>query len=1271
MLRAANARISDALGVEVHIRDFSLRLSRVTPTLELYDVVVNGAPPYPDPPVLHINRVAIGARIISIFHRKWYLADLVIDHPVLRLLVDANENTNLPKGSRSIKGIFGVGIRRVTLRQGEIYFNDRKNVLDASLRDVELQSSFDAARTKYSGNLSYRDGEIHLQNLSPMLHSLEAEFEATLKQLALKRVTVTTKTSTLSLSATVDDYTHPQISGTYQASLDLVELRQILRDPTLPVGVLKLAGSGRFQNNPERSLLQMLSVEGSVASSAMQFHTAKMHTTVRNVTAQYSLQRGDLDIRTLKAQLFGGAVTGSYAMHDVATTQQSNLHAELQDVALSELETLASPSTPQHFQVDGTGNLTLDATWSKAFNTLVAHVDGNLKGNIAPAGGSRSVPLDGDIDVRYSAAANEVTFAESFFRMPQTLVKLDGKVGKRALLRVQLHSNDLQEVEAAANVFGIAREPLGLFGAASFEGTVQGSTAAPQIAGQFASPMLRIKGTEWRTVRAFIDAAPSHLIVRSGELRTADDAGRVTFNANVTLDQWSYRKTNPLQIDLNATQFSVEDLKRLTGLHAPITGTLSARVSLRGSQLSPVGQATANLTRATVAGEPVQSVRLSLQGNGDEVRGHLGVWMAAGNAQGDVRYFPKQNAYDGQLRATDVRLDQLEMVRSRNIRITGALNLSAKSSGTLDNPALDFTAHAPQLDVENQSLRNVKLQANIANHVANVLLDLDSQALSAFVRGRGTVQLTGDYFADATLDAPSLPLKPLLAIYFPAQAPNLDGQTELRASLKGPLKNPSALDAHISLATLSLTYGNNIQFTAVQPVQLDYRKGVLRLQRTAIRGPYTDLQLQGDFPVGGADSVALLAVGAIDLQIIQMFNPDIRSSGQLRFNVNGYGQRSDPTLQGQITVVDVNVAGDGLPLGLQNGNGVLTVRNDRLEINQFHGNVSNGTLTARGSISYRPSVRFNVAVTANDIRTLFLPGLREGVDTNLTLTGSMQSPLLRGQIRLNELSFAPTFDVAELINAVTGGRVVQSQSGAGNLNLDLTIQSTNELSVSNSMLSVEGSTNIRVRGSAADPTVLGRVNLSGGDLIFRGNRYALLPSTVNFVNPFGIEPRVNLALETRVQGYNVQLQIRGAPDQLRMTYSSEPSLPPADIITLLIFGRTRGPTEGNPALSNIQAESLIASGVSRELTNRIQKTAGISQLSIDPALGGNQQDPGTRVTIQQNVTANLFVKFAADATSTQRQVIQVEYQATPRVAISGVRDQSGGFALEIRVRQTW
>ena len=98
---------------------------------------------------------------------------------------------------------------------------------------------------------------------------------------------------------------------------------------------------------------------------------------------------------------------------------------------------------------------------------------------------------------------------------------------------------------------------------------------------------------------------------------------------------------------------------------------------------------------------------------------------------------------------------------------------------------------------------------------------------------------------------------------------------------------------------------------------------------------------------------------------------------------------------------------------------------------------------------------------------------------------------------------------------------------------------------------------------------------------------------------------------------------------------------------------------------------MLASSVSSSITNRVEKVAGISQLSVDPVLGGNGTNPGARVSVQQRVTGNVFVTFATDATSTQSQVIKLEYQATPRVAISGVRDQNGGFAFDVRIKKTW
>jgi translocation and assembly module TamB len=242
---------------------------------------------------------------------------------------------------------------------------------------------------------------------------------------------------------------------------------------------------------------------------------------------------------------------------------------------------------------------------------------------------------------------------------------------------------------------------------------------------------------------------------------------------------------------------------------------------------------------------------------------------------------------------------------------------------------------------------------------------------------------------------------------------------------------------------------------------------------------------------------------------------------------------------------------------------------------------------------------------------------------------------------------------------------------ARNVNLDVNVLSTNDLNAASGKLSLQGAANLRVRGTAAEPIVLGRVNLSGGDLIFRGNRYLLQPSTLDFVDPYKIDPRVNLAVDTTVQQYNIHMLFRGTMDQLRTTYTSEPALPPSDIINLLVFGKTSEAQAANSTPGNIGAESMIASSVSEQFTSRVEKIAGISQLSIDPVLGGNSQDSIARVTIQQRVTGNLFVTLSTDATSTQREVIKLEYQATPRVGVSGVRDQNGGFAFDVRIKKTW
>ena len=319
-------------------------------------------------------------------------------------------------------------------------------------------------------------------------------------------------------------------------------------------------------------------------------------------------------------------------------------------------------------------------------------------------------------------------------------------------------------------------------------------------------------------------------------------------------------------------------------------------------------------------------------------------------------------------------------------------------------------------------------------------------------------------------------------------------------------------------------------------------------------------------------------------------------------------------------------------------------------------------------------MQFDLGLAATGVRVLYPEGVRESVNANLRLAGTTDNATLGGQVNLAYLSFTPAFDLSSFIDQFSGGVSAPATPGlAQNIQLNLGVSSENDVNLVSRTLSISGSANLRVRGTAAQPVILGRVNLSGGDIILNGDRFVLNGGTVEFVNPSETEPRVNVSLNTTIQQYNIFMRFNGPVDRLNPTYSSDPALPTADIINLLAFGSTTEASAQNTTPTNQAAESLVASQVSSQVTSRVSKVAGISQLSINPVLAGgtSQGPPGANITIQQRVTGNLFVTFSSNVASTQNQTIQGQYQLSPRVAVSATRDQNGGFGFDTLIKKTW
>ena len=1292
VLATVQRRASESLGVGVRLDNFAVNLSHLD--LDLYGLTVDGAAPYANPSLLQVDHAEAGIGILSVLHGKWYLNSFRVDRPVVRVFIDAHGVSNIPafkgSGNSSSLSIFDLAIRHAVLDKGEIYYNASKIPLAADLHDVEFQASFSTLLQTYLGRLSYSDGHLTAGAIKTIPHSLEAQFDATPTIFRLTEAKVSTGQSQLLLTARVQNYSLPIADAHYDLLLDGTQVGRLLDTPSIPTGTIHATGSVYYQQALQHTPLDSIQLNGDVHSDSLDVKATSLRTRVRNLAAHYSLESGNAIVKDLSFEVLGGRLTGSGEMTDIAGNSQSRAHMSVNGVSLSELKQLLGSKSTGDVGVTGLLKADVGATWGKSFDTLVARADaaiaGELQGAQHDASGttlvksnlnptkSTSIPIEGEIHGLYTVGNKQITLNKSYVRTPQTNLTVNGAVSDRSSLDLRLQADDLHEVEAIADLFRSATpakplQPLGLAGTASFQGKVSGSTAAPHLAGQFVAVNLHVNGSEWKMLRTNVELSPTLLSLQHAELEPAS-RGHIALNASAELTKWSFTNSSAIQVDLDASNLNVSELARLAGQPVPVSGTLTANASLRGTELAPTGRGSIALTGLVAYDQPVTSARINFAGTRDEAHADLAMQLPSGNIQGNVSVRPKERTYTAKLTVAGIQLDRLQALKAHKVDARGEVSLNASGRGSFDNPQLDATLRIPQLLVQRQAITAVNLRMLVADHVASATLT--TSTASADIQANARVDLSGDYLADATLDTQAIALQPLLAIYAPEQAANLSGQTEIHATLHGPLKNKNLIEAHVTIPTLKLAYGTSIQLAATNPIHVAYKNGIVEVQRSSIVGTDTSLQFQGSIPISGNAPMSVALLGTVNLQLAQLFDPEVRTSGELKFNIDSKGA-SD--ISGQIDIVNAAYSSEDLPVGLQNGNGTLTLTRDRLNITKFTGTVGGGKVTAQGGASLRPSLQFDLGLTAEGIRMLYPQGMREGVDANLRLAGDADAAALSGTVNLTGLSFTPAFDLNNFISQFSGGVTSPPTPGfSQNLQLNVAVRSSSDINLVSRTLSIDGSANLQVRGTAANPVILGRINLNSGDIILNGDRFLVNGGTVEFVNPSETEPVLNVSLKTTIQQYDVYLRFNGPIDQLRTNYNSDPSLPSADIINLLAFGNT---TEANTANAstpaNQAAEGLVASQVSSQLTSRISKIAGISQLSINPVLAGgtNQGPAGANITVQQRVTGNLFVTFTSNVATTQSQTIQGQYQLSPRVALSATRDQNGGFAFDTIIKKTW
>jgi len=1273
-----------ATGAPVSIRRMDIHWRNLG--VDFYDFAVNGKAGATEPPLFRANHLGIGLKIVSVLKRKIDLSEIVLDDPVLDLQIDAHGVSDIPASpsssgsSNPVNTAFDMAIGHVLINSGRIYYNDRQIPLSADLSDFQANAKFSVRTGRYQGSLGYDRGRIVATDFNPVEHTAQLKFAASRSQLDIEPIVLTAGNSRLTAHAILVDYANPDIQGTYDSVLFTQEIARILKNPYLAYGQVAVAGSLHYRNIPQESFLDAAYVDGRISSPLLNLRAGQVSADAKSIRGAFSLEKGSFRVQDLEAELLQGHLSANGEVKNLAGHSSTRLAASLKGVSLDAVSRVLPPGNYDRLSFTGGADASVEASWPGSVQNIVAHAYIRIASPEHSTVAQSRIPLNGVVDVRYDAKPDLASFGQSHLQTGTTQLSLSGTLGRQSNLRVQGSTTDLHEVAALVSEIGAASakpsrsatgsRPFDIHGSALFSAQVTGSPKIPRLQGQLSASNLQAEGSRWRSFHTNLTVSPSNIALQNAAL-VSTQQGQINFSVQAGLDHWSFKSSSPLSGEVRAISLNVADLERLAQLQYPITGTLSGNVALRGSEQNLGGHGTVRVVKASAWNEPINTLAIDFQGSGDSLQSNAHLHIPAGNIDANLTFSPPSGHYQASMHAAGLKLEEVHAVQARDLGIAGALNLSANGSGNPRDPQLSAHLQIAQLQIRDQSVSDAEVQVVVAHQHANFALQ--SIIAQGKVEAKGDVELAGRYNAAASVDVRQLPIGSLLAGYLSGSQPGLQGQTEIHAQLNGPLKEPSQIEAHVEIPTFEIGY-QSANIALVRPLRLDYRGGIATLQQTEFKGTGTDVTLQGMIPVKSADTAFNLAAnGTMDLSLLQTVTKGLKSSGRIELALTGRGADfKRPAMQGHLRIENAYLSTDSVPVGIEGVNGVLNISGNRIDIGQLTGAVGGGTLSAQGYMTYGSQASFNLGLQGESIRVRYPEGLRSIVDCTLQLNGSEADSTLSGRVVIDRLSFTQQFDLANFASQFNGTSVASTSSAfQQNMKVNVAIQSARDVDLVSSQLSMQGAANLNLTGTVANPVVLGRVTLTGGDVFFLGKRYEVRNGTIEFSNPVHTEPVVNLYIATTVDQYNITLNFMGSVEQLRTTYTSDPPLPPSDIINLLALGQTAEESAQSTTPASVGAESVIAQGVASQVSGKIQKLAAISQLTIDPMAGNNQVNPGAQVAIQQRVTGNILLTFSTDVTSTQATTVQLQYRTSRQISVTVLRDQNGGYAVDLRLHKSF
>ncbi|MDD5722821.1 MAG: translocation/assembly module TamB domain-containing protein [Syntrophales bacterium] len=725
-------------------------------------------------------------------------------------------------------------------------------------------------------------------------------------------------------------------------------------------------------------------------------------------------------------------------------------------------------------------------------------------------------------------------------------------------------------------------------------------------------------------------------------------------------DNTTFLTDPPFQLDFQSKSTLLNDFTALA------KGKISFAGHCEGTPGSPKGTIEIRGNGMDFGVQKLSGFRLSAKLDGKKLHvTPLKVDIAPGEVIEGSGWLSLDKAYQFNLVSKGISLRSIDKLKDQKTA-EGTIVFNLSGEGVLDNPSLSGTVMLHDIQIEGRKFEDLEVNLDVRNGLAKAFGRLNFDFDGAYHLTQKDFQVSAD-FKESNL-------KPYFEL---AGRKDFKGIATGTLKVKGNAASLNRIEASADFQEFTLyfkdlrilhtesfeaIYGNN-EFT-IAPCHFELLKD-------------GHLEIEGNGKPDGP--ISLRIDGKLPLRIAQPFVEDISDmTGNLLLSARVEGTQAAPDIRAHLTLEEIGLTVPVLLQKLHSVNGLIEVTPKTVTIKDIKGNLDSGNFDMNGTIDikdFKPR-QVDITVTASAL-PLRIPDMMDSLlNAKLEISGNPEQSKAQGEVVLLEGTYYKDVDlnliqlVKERKREVAPPPREITYPFVKNMELDVSVKRRNPFVIDNNLAQLEVSPDLVFAGTINNPLIKGRAEVNSGTVTYYKKTFDVKRGIIDFLNPYKIEPTIDIAGEAQIKKWRIFLNISGTPDQIAFNLTSEPPEEAGDIVSLLLLGKTTREFSELGGGATRSTKELLAEMIATTFGEDIKKTTGLDILEVET--GSLKEETATesiKVTLGKQLTKRMTVKYAAetkDGEMIQRAI--AEYQFLENILLNGFQDSKGVFGGELLFR---